>query len=147
MRITLKSRMSMWMWMWRTLQRAAAAFVPLVRRPPARMPALHAKACATSPRKLGFRSATVCGVLFAAFAFAQHDLITPETSFLPVDHPAIQYNDPSQDDAVAKLNRLLATGKAKLEYTPGIGYLPSVLKNLGINPDSQTMVFSKTSFQ
>src|SRR5437016_3939689 len=86
-------------------------------------------------------------LLFAALAVAQHDVITPETSLVPADHPAIQYSEPPQDDAVAKLNRLLAAGKAKLEYTPGIGYLPSVLKNLGINPDSQTMVFSKTSFQ
>jgi len=82
-----------------------------------------------------------------AMALAQHDVISPENSFLEADHPAIQYNAPPQDDAVAKLNRLLQSGKAKLEYTPGIGYLPSVLKNLGINPDSQTMVFSKTSFQ
>src|SRR5690242_140725 len=78
---------------------------------------------------------------------AQHDLITPETSFLPADHPAIQYSEPPQDDAVAKLNRLLKTGKAKLEYAPGLGYLPSVLKNLGINPDSQVVTFGKTSFQ
>src|SRR5258706_9353273 len=41
------------MLMWRTLQRAAAAFVPLVgveqsRGTSARMPTLHAEACATS---------------------------------------------------------------------------------------------------
>src|SRR5260370_573880 len=86
-------------------------------------------------------------VVLAALASAQHDYISPENSFIPTDHPAIQYNEPPRDDAVAKLNALLKAGKAKLEYTPGIGYLPSVLKNLGINPDSQTMVFSKTSFQ
>src|SRR5437763_16212587 len=33
--------------MWRTLQRAAPAFVPALSRPAARMPLLHAKACAT----------------------------------------------------------------------------------------------------
>jgi len=86
-------------------------------------------------------------VLALAVAFAQHDLITPETSFLPADHPAIRYSEPPKDDAVEKLNRQLKAGKAKLDYAPGVGYLPSVLKNLGINPDSQTVVFSKTSFQ
>jgi hypothetical protein len=85
--------------------------------------------------------------LALAIAFAQHDLITPETSFIPADDPAIQYSEPPRDDAVAKLNRALMAGKAKLEYTPGMGYLPSVLKNLNINPDSQVVVFSKTSFQ
>src|SRR5258706_16220027 len=33
--------------MWRTLQRAAPAFVPACAEPAARMPLLHAKACAT----------------------------------------------------------------------------------------------------
>ena len=94
-------------------------------------------------------ASSVCAafLLILAIAAAQHDLITPETSFLPADHPAIQYTDPPQNDAVAKLNRQLKAGKAKLEHTPGLGYLPSVLKALNINPDSQTVVFSKTSFQ
>ena len=47
-------------------------------------------------------------------------------------------------DLAAKIER----GEAKLEYQPGpLGYLPSLLKNLGINQDSQLLVFSKTSFQ
>jgi hypothetical protein len=86
--------------------------------------------------------------LVPAVALAQHDVITPETSILPADHPAIQYNQPPADDPVARLNRQLKSGKTRLDYAPGgLGYLPSLLKNLGINPDSQTMVFSKTSFQ
>ena len=39
-------------------------------------------------------------------------------------------------------------GEVKLDYAPGpLGYLPSLLKNLDINVDSQMLVFSKTSFQ
>lgn len=51
------------------------------------------------------------------------------------------------NDPVARLEHRLETGEASLEYGPGLGYLPSLLKLLDINPDSQTLVFSKTSFQ
>jgi hypothetical protein len=49
---------------------------------------------------------------------------------------------------VARLQQRLESGEAKLEVAPnGWGYLPSVLKQLGINSDSQALVFSKTSTQ
>lgn len=54
---------------------------------------------------------------------------------------------PSGNDAVARLEQRLERGEASLEYRPGLGYLPSLLKLLDINPDSQVLVFSKTSFQ
>src|SRR6185437_13467203 len=64
------------------------------------------------------------------------------------DHPAIAYMKTPPDDPVARLVKRLETGKAKLDYVPGrAGYLPSLLKNLNINVDSQMLVFSKTSFQ
>jgi hypothetical protein len=55
--------------------------------------------------------------------------------------------DPAPDNAIARLGRRLASGVATLEYTEGRGYLPSLLELLGINVDSQVLVFSKTSFQ
>jgi hypothetical protein len=70
-----------------------------------------------------------------------------ETTYVPYDHPAIQYVQTPPDDPVARLQKKLDSGAATLEYTPGLGYLPSLLKNLGINVDSQLLVFSKTSFQ
>lgn len=55
---------------------------------------------------------------------------------------------PSTDDAIARLGHKLADGTASLEYAEnGGGYLPSLLQQLGINVDSQVLVFSKTSFQ
>lgn len=51
------------------------------------------------------------------------------------------------DDQLAKLGRRLADGTASLEYQDRGGYLPSLLRLLGINADSQVLVFSKTSFQ
>lgn len=68
-------------------------------------------------------------------------------SWLTPEHPAIDYWKAPLSDPVTLLENKLQSGQAKLEYTPGLGYLPSVLKNLDINPDSQILVFSKTSFQ
>ena len=52
------------------------------------------------------------------------------------------------DDPVARLDRQLASGAARLDYREGgLGYLPSLLERLQVNPDSQALVFSKTSFQ
>jgi hypothetical protein len=69
-----------------------------------------------------------------------------ETVLLSIDHPAIQYDTRPVDDRVTRLARELASGKATIERGPN-GYLPSLLKALRVNPDSQALVFSKTSFQ
>lgn len=51
------------------------------------------------------------------------------------------------DDVVARLGRQLDLGETTLDYAPQFGYLPSLLKHLDLNVDSQVLVFSKTSFQ
>lgn len=67
---------------------------------------------------------------------------------LSLDSLAIQYHQRRLEDPVARLQRRLASGEAKLDYAAGgLGYLPSLLKNLEIESDSQVLVFSKTSFQ
>jgi hypothetical protein len=75
-------------------------------------------------------------------AFAQ---IYPDN--LPIDHPAVRYAQAPFDDPVAKLQSRIERGNAKLDFREGLGYLPSLLENLGVNIDSQALVFSKTSFQ
>jgi len=67
--------------------------------------------------------------------------------FIPFDHKAIDYLESPVNDPVALLEKRIQAGQAKLDYDPRWGYLPSVLKNLGLNTDSQVLVFSKTSFQ
>ena len=69
-----------------------------------------------------------------------------ETALIPIDHPAIQYDTRPVDDRVTRLARDLASGKVTLAPTAK-GILPGLLQALGVNPDSQTLVFSKTSFQ
>jgi hypothetical protein len=85
-------------------------------------------------------------ILIPAFILAGES--AQDLTILPLDHAAIRYAQSPADDAVTRLETRLASGKAKLDYQPGgLGYLPSLLQNLGVNPDSQSLVFSKTSFQ
>jgi hypothetical protein len=70
-----------------------------------------------------------------------------DTIFIPLDHPAILYAG-ATTDPVGRLAKRLADGQLKLDYAPnGWGYLPALLKELGISTDSQVLVFSRTSIQ
>jgi hypothetical protein len=50
-------------------------------------------------------------------------------------------------DPVAQLKQRVASGQVKLQFEPKQGYLQSLLKELAIDPNSQVLVFSKTSLQ
>jgi hypothetical protein len=63
------------------------------------------------------------------------------------DHPAIEYSTAPLADAVAVLNRRVATGAVKLAFDRDNGYLTSVLQALQVPKESQIAVFSQTSFQ
>ncbi|MEW6322738.1 MAG: hypothetical protein AB1635_16825 [Acidobacteriota bacterium] len=63
------------------------------------------------------------------------------------DHPAIEYSTAPVTTAVSELNRRLAAGEVRLAFDPVSGYLRSTLDALGIPVESQTLVFSETSFQ
>jgi hypothetical protein len=93
------------------------------------------------------RFALVCGlgVLIVSGVILAERL--EDTFYVPLDDPAIQYAGPASDP-IARLEKQLEIGKAKLDFAPnGWGYLPSVLKQLDINIDSQALVFSRTSIQ
>ena len=71
-----------------------------------------------------------------------------DTDYIPLDHPAINYMDSDPADPVGLLDAKIDKGTTKLEFAPnGLGYLPSILKQLNINIDSQVLVFSHTSIQ
>jgi hypothetical protein len=63
------------------------------------------------------------------------------------DLPPIRYSESIPNDPVASLRRRLAAGEVRLHRDPKFGYLPSLLKELNISPQSQVLVFSKTSLQ
>lgn len=89
-----------------------------------------------------FCLAVLCVMVAGAIAALDVDLR------IPPEHPAIDYFKTPLDDAVTRLSRRIDRGEVKLDYVPGrLGYLPSLLKNLNINADSQMLVFTKTSFQ
>jgi hypothetical protein len=63
---------------------------------------------------------------------------------LPSTHASIGYHDARVNDPAAKL----AGGDIHLEFrSNGTGYLASLLDYFGINPDTQGLVFSKSSSQ
>ena len=83
----------------------------------------------------------------AAFAAASARQLAYQDN-LPIDHQAIRYFQTPPDDPVAHLAQRLSDGTIALDFKrDGKGYLPSVLQGLGVNLDTQALVFSKTSFQ
>jgi hypothetical protein len=82
----------------------------------------------------------------AATAFAGHDDVA-SFPFIEYDEKPILYEKADRTDPVALLTERLAKGETLLTYDAQRGYLPSLLKALDINVDSQILVFSKTSFQ
>jgi hypothetical protein len=63
------------------------------------------------------------------------------------ERPPVNYGQEVSQDPVAQLIRKMAAGEAKLEYDQRLGWLPSILKSLDVDPESQVLVFSKTSLQ
>jgi hypothetical protein len=66
--------------------------------------------------------------------------------YVPFSEEPIAYRG-DVDDPVARLQRRLDRGEVTLGYEPKNGYLKAVLDALEIPVSSQTLVFSKTSFQ
>lgn len=66
---------------------------------------------------------------------------------LEFEREPIHYNKTTANDAVAKLLVAIEAGEKKLEYDEEHGYLKSILKHLKIDPSSQVLVYSQTSFQ
>src|SRR5262249_27652848 len=86
----------------------------------------------------------IAALAAATGAYAQLD-----GSVISLEHPAIGYRSEPLDNPVADLQGRLEQGKTELEFDarPGIGYLPSVLRELGVPLESQLLVYSKTSLQ
>lgn len=75
------------------------------------------------------------GLTHAAGPIAEEDLS-------PINYATAPVNDP-----IARFQKAIDGGQARLEWEAGRGYLRSLLKNLKIDESSQVLVFSKTSFQ
>ena len=94
------------------------------------------------------RLVVALAVPFVALPPASAQIAVKNQGYIPYSDAPIFYRSDDISDPVAKLQKQLEQGKAKLEYdAQDHGYLKSVLKLLDIAVSSQTLVFSKTSFQ
>jgi hypothetical protein len=82
---------------------------------------------------------------FVLLAHAQ--IAVRNQGYVPYSDAPISYRSEDLIDPVARLQHQLDQGKVTLQYEPENGYLKSVLRLLKVPVDSQTLVFSKTSFQ
>src|SRR5579885_785909 len=64
-----------------------------------------------------------------------------------LDRAPINYATAPADNPVSRLQQRIDKGQVKLAHDDKFGYLPALLKQLSVSPASQTLVFSKTSFQ
>ena len=93
------------------------------------------------------------GVKFASTLALSAAVLTAQqfhgggTRLLPAEHPAIQYYKTPASNRVSRLAAKLDNGQAALRYDRDHGYLPALLASLDVPVSSQTLVFSKTSFQ
>ena len=93
------------------------------------------------------RSTTVLAAAAAVFVTSLVTAQRRDAFVLSRDHPAIRYSSGELDNPVERLNQRLTAGESRLTYDAGNGYLRSLLEALAIPVSSQTLVFSKTSFQ
>jgi hypothetical protein len=87
------------------------------------------------------------GVALVAFAAAVVSAQRRDAFVLSRDHPAVRYTTGELDNPLTRLNDRLAKGEVRLSFEPDNGYLRSLLEALAIPVSSQSLVFSKTSFQ
>jgi hypothetical protein len=93
------------------------------------------------------RRILVFGVALMAFAAAVVSAQRRDAFVLSRDHPAVRYTAGELDNPLTRLNERLAKGEVRLSFDPDNGYLRSLLDALAIPVSSQSLVFSKTSFQ
>jgi hypothetical protein len=95
------------------------------------------------------RPRLLLGSLGLAAAIVAHDV----TRRAPVPEPAHEsaahadWRDTTLADPVARLQARLDAGVATLPHDSAFGYLPALLRTLGIPLSSQGLVFSRTSLQ
>src|SRR5688572_16914515 len=69
-------------------------------------------------------------------------------SIVSLEHAAIGYRSDALSNPVAELKLRLEQGaELELDPRPGIGYVPALLRELGVPVESQLLVYSKTSLQ
>lgn len=89
--------------------------------------------------------ATAAAALFsllATFAFVASPAIAGDFETEP-----IKYSEGKPDNVISRMQKKLDDGSVKLKFHDEFGYLPAVLDALKVPTSTQSLVFSKTSFQ
>lgn len=88
-------------------------------------------------------------LIFRLFAIASLAMLAsaPAWAQLEFEGQPIEYGKRFTSDRVAEFGAKLTSGEIKLQSDGKQGLLSAVLKALDVPPESQTLVFSKTSFQ
>lgn len=84
------------------------------------------------------------GVMLLTFCYA---LSTQPLIGDEFDHEPINYSITQPNDCIARLQKRIDEGSARLEAKGSQGYLASVLRELNVPVSSQMLVYSKTSLQ
>lgn len=92
-------------------------------------------------------SGLVLAAAWIVFPSADGQIAVKNQGYAPFSEPPIDYRSENLTDPVALLQKRLDKGEVKLDYEAQHGYLRSVLEKLAIPVNSQTLAFSKTSFQ
>ena len=93
------------------------------------------------------RIALAVGVTAAVAVPVYAQIAVRNQGYIPYSDAPIFYRSQELTDPVALLQKQIAEGKVSLTYDKDHGYLKSVLALLKVPVESQTLVFSKTSFQ
>jgi len=86
-------------------------------------------------------------VVFAVALGAQTQSQRRDVFVQSRNHPAIAYDTAPVDNAVSRLAEQVEAGAVSLGFDETTGYLRSIMDALKIPIESQTLVFSQTSFQ
>lgn len=103
------------------------------------------RALLSLPGRLG-----LTGLAIAAGCLAvpvQGQIAVRNQGYIPYSEAPINYRSEDLTDPVALLEKQIEAGQLSLTYDQDQGYLRSVLSLLKVPVSSQTLVFSKTSFQ
>jgi hypothetical protein len=88
-----------------------------------------------------------CGKVLVLVAIAAGSWTSSARGELPIEQEPINYLSAPVTDPVSRLQERIGRGEVALGHRGTQGYLNSLLEQLGISPESQALVFSKTSFQ
>ncbi|MBM3836691.1 MAG: hypothetical protein FJ398_01805 [Verrucomicrobia bacterium] len=86
-------------------------------------------------------------VVFLAAGIVLADDFQGSTHQVAYDGEEIRYSIEAPDDPVARLQKRIDNGEARLKFDSKFGYLPALLEFLHVPQASQMLVFSKTSLQ